>query len=68
MENLKSHILEVYKVQVDCLKGSKSNSNNKNDMKKKVNDLFKFHETTQKKLETASYSEQITIFTLILDK
>ena len=48
MENLKSHILEVYKVQVDCLKGSKSNSNNKNDMKKKVNDLFKLHETTQK--------------------
>ena len=36
MENLKSHILEVYKVQVDCLKGSKSNSYDKNDMKKNV--------------------------------
>ena len=44
MKTLKSNILEAYKVQIDCLKDSESGSYDKNDMKKKVNDLVKLHE------------------------
>ena len=43
METLKSDILEAYKVQVDCLKDSVSDSDDKNDMKEKVNDLIWLH-------------------------
>ena len=68
MKTLKSDILEAYKVKVDCLKDSESFSNDKNDMKKKVNDSVRLHEATQEKLETASYSEQIQILTLVPDK
>ena len=49
MKALKSDISEAYKVQVECLKDSESNSYDKNDMKQRVNE----------KLKTASYSEQI---------
>ena len=38
MKTLKSNISEAYKVQVDCLKHSESDSFDKNDVKEKVND------------------------------
>ena len=62
-----NNISEAYKVQVDCLKDSESDSYNKNDMKEKVNDLVRLHDAMQEKLKTASYSE-IQIFTLVPDK
>ena len=43
-ENFKSNIPEAYKVQVDCLRDSKSDFYDKNDMKKKVNGLVRLHE------------------------
>ena len=68
MKTLKSDISEAYKVQVDCLKDSESDSYDKNYMKEKVNDLVRLHEVMQEKLKTASYSEQIQILTLVPDK
>ena len=68
MKALKSNISEAYKVQVDCLKDSESDSYDKNDMKEKVNDLVRLHEAMQEKLKTASYSEPIQILTLVPDK
>ena len=68
MKILKSNISEAYKVQVDCLKDSECDSYDKNDMKKKVNDLVRLHEAMQEELKIASYSEQIQIFTLVPDK
>ena len=68
MKTLKSNISEEYKVQVDCLKDSESDSYDKNDMKEKVNDLVRLHEAMQEKLKTASYSEPIQILTLVPDK
>ena len=38
MKTFKSNISEAYKVQVDCLKHSESDSFDKNDVKEKVND------------------------------
>ena len=38
MKTLKSDIPDAYKVQVDCLKDSESDSYDKNDMKEKRND------------------------------
>ena len=67
MKTLKSNI-EAYRVQVDCLKNSEPDSYDKNDMKEKVNDLVRLHEAMQEELKTASYSEQIQIFTLVPDK
>ena len=68
MKTLKSNISEAYKVQVDCLKDSESDSYDKNDMKEKVNDLVRLSKAMQEKLKTASYSEQIQILTLVPDK
>ena len=68
MKTLKSNISEAYKVQVDCLKDSESDSYDKNDMKEKVNDLVRLHEAMQEKLKTASYSEQIQILTFVPNK
>ena len=68
MKTLKSDISEAYKVQVDCLKDSESDSYDKNDMKEKVNDLVRLHEAMQEKLKTASYLEQIQILTLVPEK
>ena len=65
MNTLKSDISEAYKVQVDCLKDSESDSLDKNDMKEKVNDLVRLREAMQEKLKTGSYSEQIQ---LVFDK
>ena len=39
MNTLKSNILETYKVAVDCLEDSGSNSYDKNEMKGKANEL-----------------------------
>ena len=52
MKTLKCNISEAYKVQVDCLKDSVSDS-------EKVNDLVRLHKAMQEKLKTALYSEQI---------
>ena len=68
METLKSNISEAYKVQVDCLNNSESDSYDKNDIQKKVNVLVRFHEAMQEKLKTASYSEPIQILTFVPDK
>ena len=68
MKTLKSNISEAYKVQVNCLKDSGSDSYDKNDMKEKLNDLVRFHEAMQEKLKIASYSEKIQILTLVPDK
>ena len=68
MKTLKSNISEAYKVQVDCLKDSESDSYDKNEMKGKVNDLVSLHETMQEELKTTSYSGQIHILTLVPDK
>ena len=68
MKTLKRNISEAYKVQIDSLKDSESDSCDKNDMKEKVNDLVRLHEATQEKLKTASFSEQIQILTLVPDK
>ena len=65
MNTIKSNISEAYKVQVDFWGDSESDSYDKNDMKEKANKLVRLHEAIQgKKLRTASYSEQIQIFTL----
>ena len=63
MKTLKRDISEACKVRVE-----ESDSYDKNDMKKKVNDLVSLLEAMQEKLKTASYSEQIQIITLVLDK
>ena len=65
MKALKSNISGAYKVQVDCLKDSESDSYDKDDMKEKVNDLVRLHKAIQEKL---SYSEQIGILTLVPNK
>ena len=44
---LNSDVSEGYKVQVDCLKDSEPDSYDKNNMKEKVSDLFRFHEAMQ---------------------
>ena len=59
IRTLKNHISEAYKVQVDSLKDSESDSYDKYNMKEKVNDLVRLHKAMQEKLKTASYSEQI---------
>ena len=57
MKTLKSNIAQVYKVQVDCLKDSESDSFDKNDMKEKMNNLVTLHKAMPEKLKTGSYSE-----------
>ena len=64
MKTLKSNISEAYKVQVNCLKDSDSDSYDKNYMKEKMNDLVRLQKAMQGKLKTVSYSEPIQIFTL----
>ena len=68
MKTLRNNISEVYKVQVNCLKDSESDSHDKNDMKERLNDLLRFHKAMQEKLKIASYSEQILFLTLVHDK
>ena len=54
---LKSDISKAYKVQVDCLEDSESDSYDKNDMKEKVNDLVRLYKAMQDKFKTALCSE-----------
>ena len=54
MKTLKSNILEVYKAPDNYLKDSESDSFDKNDMKEKVNELFRLHKAMQEKLKAAS--------------
>ena len=68
MKTLKSDISEKCKVQVDCLKDSESDFYDKNDVKEKMSDLVRLHESMQEKLKTASCSEQIQTLTLVHDK
>ena len=68
MKTLRSNTSEVYKVQVNCLKDSESDSHDKNYMNEKLNDLLRFHKAMQEKLKTASHSEQILFLTLVPDK
>ena len=68
MKSLRSDISEAYKVQVDCVKDSESDSYDENDMKEKVNDLVRLHEAMQEKLKTASYSERIQVLTTVPGK
>ena len=44
MKTLKNNVSEPYKVKVDCLKDSESDSYDKYDMKEKVSDLVRLHE------------------------
>ena len=53
MKTLKSNISEAYKEQVDCLKYSKSDSYDENDIKEKVNDLVRLYKTMQKKIKSS---------------
>ena len=50
------------------MKNSETHSYNENDMKEKVNDLIRLHNTMQEKLKKTSYSEKIQIITLVTDK
>ena len=68
MNTLKGDISEVYKVHVDCLEDSESDSYDKNELKEKSNDLVRLHEAMQEKLKTPYDSEQIQILTLLPDK
>ena len=68
MKTLKINISEAYKVQVDCLKDSESDSYDKNETKEKMNDLLRLHEALQEELKIASYSEQIQILAWVPDK
>ena len=67
-ENFNEQYQEAYKVQVDCLKDSESDTYYKNDMKEKVNEFVRLLKAMQEKLKTASYSEQIQIVTLVPNK
>ena len=53
---LKRNISEAYKIQVDCLKDSESDSFDKSYIKEKVNYLVRLHGAMQEKLKIASYS------------
>ena len=68
MKTLNNNISEAFKVEVYCLKNSESGSYDKNDMKEKLKDFCRLHEAMKEKLETAWYSEQIQILTMVPDK
>ena len=68
MKTLKSDISEAYKIQVNGLNDSGSGSYDKNNLKETVKDLVRLHKAMQVKIKTASYQEQIQIFTLVHDK
>ena len=52
---MKTYISEAYKVRVDCLKDSESDSYEKNNMKEKVNGLIRFHKAMQDSSNPNSY-------------
>ena len=67
-EKLNSYISEANKIQVDCLKDSRSDSYDKNKIKEKLNDLSRLHKAMHEKIKQASYSEQIQILALVPNK
>ena len=67
-ENFKDGYFRSIQSTSWLFENSESDSYDKNDMKKKVNDLVRLHKAMQEKLKTASYSEQIQILTLVPDK
>ena len=67
-ENFKEQYFRSIQSTSWLFENSESDSYDKNDMKKKVNDLVRLHRAMQEKLKTASYSEQIQSFTLIPHK
>ena len=67
-EKLNSYISEANKIQVDCLKDSRSDSYDKNNIKEKLNDLSRLHKAMHEKIKQASYSEQIQILALVPNK
>ena len=53
MNSIRSDISEAYKVQVDCLEDSESDSYDKNSMKGKANELVRLHDAMQKKIKNS---------------
>ena len=53
MNSITSDISEAYKVQVDCLEDSESDSYDKNSMKEKANELVRLHDAMQKKIKNS---------------
>ena len=50
------------------MKDSRSDSYDKNNIKEKLNDLFRLHKVMHEKIKQASYSEQIQILALVPGK
>ena len=50
------------------MKDPRSDSYDKNNIKEKLNDLFRLHKAMQEKIKQASYSEQIQILALVPGK
>ena len=67
-ENFKEQYYRSIKSSSWLFENSESDSYDKNDMKKKMNDLVRLHKAMQEKLKTASYSDQIQIPTVVPDK
>ena len=63
-ENFKKRCFRSIQSTKRLFENSESDSYDKNDMKEKVHDLVRLHNSMQEKLKTASYSEQIQILTL----
>ena len=67
-ENFKEQYYRSTKSSSWLFENSESDSYDKNDMKKKMNDLVRLHKAMQEKLKTASYSDQIQIITVVPDE
>ena len=67
-ENFKEQYYRSIKSSSWLFENSESDSYDKNDMKKKMNDLVRLHKAMQEKLKTGSYSDQIQIPTMVPDK
>ena len=67
-ENFKEQYYRSIKNSSWLFENSESDSYDKNDMKKKMNDLVRLHKAMQEKLKTASYSDQIQIITVVPDE
>ena len=67
-ENFKERFFRSIQSTRWLFENSKSDSDDKNEMKEKINNLVRLHKPMQEKLKTVSYSEQIQILTLVLDK
>ena len=59
MSTLKSDISETYKVQIDCLEDSESDSYNKSDMKEKTNESIGLHESIKSSMLSRAKSKSL---------